>query len=179
MSSVAPKNNNASDQQTKTGPPSSDGTSYPEQRHAGQVGYGPNYHTGPTLEEKVAGLKEELMGKVTRSPARVQHGRELLSGEERRKKLSDEPNPFTAANKDDHETKSPARLPGPSVGVSSSTVPSNSTVSAINLDRPSSGPDQNPQFHSGYPPRPNPSGMGTHDAHVQSQGEAVDRVKYI
>ncbi|KAJ3504154.1 hypothetical protein NLJ89_g8085 [Agrocybe chaxingu] len=145
MSSVTPKNNNASDQQPNTGSPSRDGTSYPEQRHAGRVGYGPNYHTGPTLEEKVAGLKEEFIGKVTRSPARVQHGRELLSGEERRKKLSvdaseylfashllliygqDEPNPFTAANKDDHDANYPGRSSGPSVGVSSSTVPSNSS----------------------------------------------------
>ncbi|KAF8905086.1 hypothetical protein CPB84DRAFT_1960637 [Gymnopilus junonius] len=39
--------------------------SYPEQKHAGKVGYGPNYHSGATLEDKIEGLKDELKGKIT------------------------------------------------------------------------------------------------------------------
>ncbi|PPQ64570.1 hypothetical protein CVT26_001968 [Gymnopilus dilepis] len=76
---------------------------YPEQKHAGAVGYGPNYRAGPTLEEKIEGLKDELKGKITRKPELVQHGKEILSGEERRKKLTgeDEPNPFQSVDEDE------------------------------------------------------------------------------
>jgi len=38
----------------------------------------------------VKGLKEELKGKITHKPDLVEHGRELRSGEERRKKLTGE-----------------------------------------------------------------------------------------
>jgi hypothetical protein len=40
------------------------------------------------LEDRVIGLKEELIGKVTRNPERVRHGHEVLTGEEKRKKLT-------------------------------------------------------------------------------------------
>ena len=33
------------------------------------------------------GLKEELIGKITHNPERYQHGKKVLTGEERRKKL--------------------------------------------------------------------------------------------
>ena len=33
------------------------------------------------------GFKEELIGKITHNPERYQHGKEVLTGEERRKKL--------------------------------------------------------------------------------------------
>ncbi|PPQ69184.1 hypothetical protein CVT24_000032 [Panaeolus cyanescens] len=81
----------------------------PPQLHAGKVGYGPNYRTGPTLEEKVVGLKEELLGKVTHNKERIRHGHEVRSGEEKRKKMSgeDEPNPFAGAE-EDHSLESPA-----------------------------------------------------------------------
>ncbi|KDR78954.1 hypothetical protein GALMADRAFT_64291 [Galerina marginata CBS 339.88] len=71
-------------------PPSNGGSDYPEQLHAGKVGYGPNYRAGPSLEDKIQGLKEELKGKVTHKPDLVQHGREVMSGEEKRKKLTGE-----------------------------------------------------------------------------------------
>ncbi|KAF9526346.1 hypothetical protein CPB83DRAFT_857942 [Crepidotus variabilis] len=85
----------------------------PEQKHVGKVGYGPNYHAGPTLEDKVGGLKEELLGKIQRKPERIEHGHEIRSGEERRKKLTgdDQTNPFKAqedakkANEDQEESK--------------------------------------------------------------------------
>ncbi|KAF9048559.1 hypothetical protein BJ165DRAFT_1526003 [Panaeolus papilionaceus] len=81
----------------------------PPQLHAGKVGYGPNYRAGPTLEEKVAGLKEELLGKVTHNKERVHHGHEIRTGEEKRKKMTgeDEPNPFSGAE-EDHSLQSPA-----------------------------------------------------------------------
>ncbi|KIM40576.1 hypothetical protein M413DRAFT_446010 [Hebeloma cylindrosporum] len=77
----------------------------PAQRHAGKVGLGPNYHAGPTLEDKVVGVKEEVLGKITHKPERIQHGHEVLTGEERRKKLTgeDEPNPFQDKSGDEEE----------------------------------------------------------------------------
>lgn len=68
---------------------------YPPQLHTGKVGYGPNYHPDPTLGEKWTGLKEEVKGKVKHNPEEVQHGKELRSGElkrrEREADLSDDP----------------------------------------------------------------------------------------
>ncbi|KAH8834889.1 hypothetical protein DL96DRAFT_1422630, partial [Flagelloscypha sp. PMI_526] len=58
---------------------------YPEMHHAGKVGYGPNYHHGPTTADKVTGLKEEVFGKIKRSPELVQHGKDLKSGDLARK----------------------------------------------------------------------------------------------
>ncbi|KAG5637278.1 hypothetical protein H0H81_005172 [Sphagnurus paluster] len=72
-----------------------DQTEYPEQRHAGKVGYGPAYHTGPTLGDKIKGFEEEIKGKLTRNPALVQHGKELISGElkakERERDMNEDP----------------------------------------------------------------------------------------
>ncbi|KAF8802503.1 hypothetical protein BYT27DRAFT_7172964 [Phlegmacium glaucopus] len=64
--------------------------SLPEQRHAGKVGYGPTFTTGPTLGDKIMGLKEEIAGKLTRNPEKVKHGHDILTGEEKRKKLTGE-----------------------------------------------------------------------------------------
>lgn len=106
QSSNAPKSPSGSASQSQA-PPDED-VSYPEQKHAGKVGYGPNYRKTPvrcvllsachsstyycpkTLEEKIEGLKDELKGKVTRKPELVEHGRQILSGEEKRKKLTGE-----------------------------------------------------------------------------------------
>lgn len=43
-----------------------------------------------TLADKIQGLKYEIKGKITGNPDLVQHGREVKSGEERRKKLTGE-----------------------------------------------------------------------------------------
>ncbi|TEB14350.1 hypothetical protein FA13DRAFT_1782603 [Coprinellus micaceus] len=58
---------------------------YPPQLHTGKVGYGPNYHMEPTLGEKYEGLKEEVKGKVKRNPEQVQHGKDMISGESKRR----------------------------------------------------------------------------------------------
>ncbi|XP_006456032.1 hypothetical protein AGABI2DRAFT_121930 [Agaricus bisporus var. bisporus H97] len=70
--------------------------SYPTQRHAGKVGYGPTYHEGPTLADKVAGYKKELHGKIARKPQLVKEGHEKITGEAKRRERegSDEKQPF-------------------------------------------------------------------------------------
>ncbi|EPQ52589.1 hypothetical protein GLOTRDRAFT_112017 [Gloeophyllum trabeum ATCC 11539] len=67
---------------------------YPEQRHAGAVGYGPEYHKGATLGDKMSGLTEEVKGKVTRKPDVVEHGREMRTGQLKQKSLEDDEDPF-------------------------------------------------------------------------------------
>ncbi|EMD36283.1 hypothetical protein CERSUDRAFT_95623 [Gelatoporia subvermispora B] len=59
--------------------------SYPEQRHAGAVGYGPDYQKGATMGDKIDGYEEELKGKILRKPDLVQHGREMRTGELKKK----------------------------------------------------------------------------------------------
>ncbi|KAK0444246.1 uncharacterized protein EV420DRAFT_1648940 [Desarmillaria tabescens] len=69
---------------------------YPEQKHAGKVGYGPQYRPGPTFADKVTGLKEEVKGKITGNQGLVQEGHERRTGELKRKeKEADMNDPFS------------------------------------------------------------------------------------
>ncbi|KAJ4467110.1 hypothetical protein C8R41DRAFT_871485 [Lentinula lateritia] len=88
--------------------PSSSPESYPEQHHAGAVGYGPNYRQGASLGDKLTGLKEELKGKVTKNPGLVEHGKEMKSGELKKKEEEEDMNnldPFGTADDDDEKKK--------------------------------------------------------------------------
>ncbi|KAJ7768273.1 hypothetical protein B0H16DRAFT_1519218 [Mycena metata] len=60
---------------------------YPEQKHAGAVGFGPNYHQTPGFLDKVTGLKEEMKGKVTRNPDLAAKGHDRMTGELKKKEL--------------------------------------------------------------------------------------------
>ncbi|KAJ4478613.1 hypothetical protein C8J55DRAFT_399473, partial [Lentinula edodes] len=71
-------------------PSTNSSESYPEQHHAGAVGYGPNYRQGPSLTDKLSGLKEELKGKVTKNPGLVEHGKEMKTGELKRREQEDD-----------------------------------------------------------------------------------------
>ncbi len=44
---------------------------------------------GQTLGDKIIGLKDEVAGKITRNPEKVQHGKEQKSGELKRKQLEE------------------------------------------------------------------------------------------
>ena len=91
---------------------------YPPQRHAGAVGYGPEYGKGAvcmlsvetstqdlnarlqSTGDKLEGLKEEMKGKVLHKPDLVQHGHDLRTGELKRKQMENDvrinPNRFHA-----------------------------------------------------------------------------------
>ncbi|KAF8150725.1 hypothetical protein B0H34DRAFT_801654 [Crassisporium funariophilum] len=146
---------------------SNDSSDMPVQRHAGQVGYGPNYHAGPTLEDKIMGLKEELEGKITRNPERVHHGHDILSGEDRRKKLTgaDEKNPFENAKEDNSKDKgiNQAKPPSGTTDQGAPTAPAAKQNSDKALKE---------QAATVAP-------QGTRDAQVQRQGGAVDQMKNI
>ncbi|KAG6864663.1 hypothetical protein C0991_008000 [Blastosporella zonata] len=111
MSSANPSTN-ATDSPSDSGRAStgSNTTAYPPQRHAGKVGYGPAYHTGPSLGDKIKGYEEELKGHLTHNHALTEHGRELVSGEMKRKEHEQEMNdsgPF--AHPEQNEKKSGAK----------------------------------------------------------------------
>ncbi|KJA21752.1 hypothetical protein HYPSUDRAFT_67450 [Hypholoma sublateritium FD-334 SS-4] len=75
---------------------------YPTQRHAGKVGYGPNYNTSASVFDKVEGLAEEVAGKVTRNPKLVSEGHEKHTGESKKKKLlgeEEDDSPFESKSK--------------------------------------------------------------------------------
>ncbi|TRM59022.1 hypothetical protein BD626DRAFT_174441 [Schizophyllum amplum] len=81
---------------TETAPPNNE--SYPEQKHAGTVGYGPAFHIGPTTGDKMAGLKETAKGKLTGNHDLVRQGKERRTGElqKREQESEDQDNPFGA-----------------------------------------------------------------------------------
>ncbi|KAH7890438.1 hypothetical protein F5I97DRAFT_1782375, partial [Phlebopus sp. FC_14] len=58
---------------------------YPPQRHAGAVGLGPEYGKGTGFGETLAGLQEQIKGKILRKPELVEHGRERRTGELKKK----------------------------------------------------------------------------------------------
>lgn len=130
LSSQSPDAQNATNGKPVNGPaPTEPEGGYPEQKHAGAVGYGPEYgrmHQAvsqtckpvkdrqlisiipQTAIEKFEGLKEQLVGKVTHNADKAEHGRELRTGELKRKQqqendvrrvcpLPPEPRSFTVA----------------------------------------------------------------------------------
>jgi hypothetical protein len=89
-------NTNTADSTETTDLNPSNNDDYPEQRHAGALGYGPNYHrrtvsnkhkvlsfgrhshrcvNNQSAGEKFQGIKEQLKGKIMGKPDLVEHGR--------------------------------------------------------------------------------------------------------
>jgi hypothetical protein len=81
---------------TEVAPPP--GEEYPPQKHAGAVGYGPEYGEGAGLGDKFDGFKEQLKGKMTGNQDLVQHGKELQTGELKKKQLEGGVRSATSAN---------------------------------------------------------------------------------
>ncbi|KAJ7596043.1 hypothetical protein C8J56DRAFT_923898 [Mycena floridula] len=81
------KPNGTSGEGENTGAP--DG-GYPEQLHAGKVGYGPNYRQGAGFLDKVGGAKEQVIGKLTRNPDKAAHGHDKMTGHLKEKELEED-----------------------------------------------------------------------------------------
>ncbi|KAF7313851.1 Calmodulin-like protein [Mycena chlorophos] len=64
-----------------------DAAEYPEQRHAGAVGFGPNYHAQPGFLDKLTAAKETVTGKVTRNPELAEKGHDRWTGALKQKEL--------------------------------------------------------------------------------------------
>ncbi|KAG6875528.1 hypothetical protein C0993_008783 [Termitomyces sp. T159_Od127] len=106
MSSSSISSNN-SDNLSESADPAI-GTVYPPQRHAGKVGYGPQYHLGPTFGEKVKGYEEELKGHLTHNHELVEHGKMMVSGELKRREREHDMksnSPFEKPEKKDENHK--------------------------------------------------------------------------
>ncbi|SCV69977.1 BQ2448_1371 [Microbotryum intermedium] len=71
-------------------------TEYPEQKHAGKVGLGPNYKVHPTTSDKIEGQKDILIGKITGNEEKVQEGVDKKTGDkwEKEKAKDDAEDPF-------------------------------------------------------------------------------------
>ncbi|KAG8905445.1 hypothetical protein FRB99_008942 [Tulasnella sp. 403] len=87
-------------------------TEYPEQKHAGKVGYGPNYaetRGKVTLSEKMEGLKAEMKGKMTHNEKLMQKGHDKRTGQAKHREVEEGNNPgaFANAKEDDTEDKNP------------------------------------------------------------------------
>ncbi|KAF8505225.1 hypothetical protein JB92DRAFT_2965732 [Gautieria morchelliformis] len=84
--------NTAQTSTTTNDPPTEhfDDARYPEQRHAGAVGYGPEYLShhhakdGATLGDKITGVTEQVVGKITRKPKLVKKGHDKETGEQKK-----------------------------------------------------------------------------------------------
>ncbi|KAF7324710.1 Calmodulin-like protein [Mycena kentingensis (nom. inval.)] len=61
---------------------------YPPQKHAGAVGYGPNWHAKPGFSDKVTAMKEQVFGKVTGNAELSAKGHDRWTGELRQKELA-------------------------------------------------------------------------------------------
>ncbi|KAI0646320.1 hypothetical protein C8Q79DRAFT_661102 [Trametes meyenii] len=99
--------------------PQGDQNAYPEQRHAGAVGYGPEYGKGVSTGDKLTGYKEEVKGKILRKPDLVEHGRELRTGELKKKQQEEDFDPFGTAGGDDDSQGGGAGLQKQSSGAGS------------------------------------------------------------
>ncbi|KAJ7088619.1 hypothetical protein C8R44DRAFT_892684 [Mycena epipterygia] len=103
-------------------------STYPEQKHAGVVGYGPNYNKGAGFVDKITGLKEELKGKVTKNPELVSKGHDRMTGELKHKELDEDAakDPFAAPDdkKSEAEESTTNGTPAPTPSQASTTTTS-------------------------------------------------------
>ncbi|KAF7303804.1 Calmodulin-like protein [Mycena indigotica] len=84
---------------------------YPEQRHAGAVGYGPNFHQKPGFLDKITSVKEQVVGKATRNPELVEKGHDRWTGELKQKELDADAaeDPFANPDEDKEQKQQPER----------------------------------------------------------------------
>jgi len=140
-------------------PTGAQGGEYPEQRHAGAVGYGPEYARGVTTGDKLEGFKEEAKGKILRKPDLVQHGKELRTGELKKKKEEEDQSPFQTADADDNRA-----------GASSDSLPKNDENAPTSMPpgvHDTSHPTEQGRMQQAATVAPE----GTDDARSQSAGE--------
>ncbi|KAJ7901580.1 hypothetical protein B0H13DRAFT_2027590 [Mycena leptocephala] len=78
---------------------------YPEQKHAGAVGYGPNYNQGAGFLDKVTGLKEQVKGKVSHNPELAARGHDHMTGELKHKELEEDAAADPFANPEEKKAK--------------------------------------------------------------------------
>jgi len=98
--------NGSHDQPSESAAPHVD---YPEQKHAGAAGYGPHYaetqghEVHVTMGDRFTGIKDEIKGKLTKNEGLVQEGRDIRTGEVKRRAFEKENNPHAKVDPKDSE----------------------------------------------------------------------------
>ncbi|CCM01770.1 uncharacterized protein FIBRA_03837 [Fibroporia radiculosa] len=120
MASVDPTASPAPSNHSATG---AEGSEYPEQKHAGAVGLGPEYGRGATTGDKLQGFQEQIKGKILRKPDVAQHGKDLRTGElKRRQQQEDDDNLFEKSQQEKEQNERDSTSPAPESDDNKSTA---------------------------------------------------------
>ncbi|KAJ7267401.1 hypothetical protein C8J57DRAFT_1469628 [Mycena rebaudengoi] len=131
---------------------------YPEQKHAGKVGLGPNFSDKPGLSDKIVGLKEQVIGKLTKNPELATHGHDLKTGELKKKE------------RDADAASDPFSNPDEKKGSETSMPPQSATTHSTSTTE-GSGPDtHSTEKHNGHTGGHKPT--ASDKTLAQTQGEA-------
>jgi len=142
----------------------------PEQKHAGKVGFGPDYanQTRATMGEKVQGFKEEIKGKLTKNPELVKTGHERRTGEiKQREHDASEQEAFNAGDEKKEQKPASESTPENTVKTENTSEPTKpSPAFATNGAAPSADaqPSATTKSHSGATTTSGPSATNTQPA---------------
>jgi len=168
---------------------------YPPQLHAGAVGLGPEYGKGASGGDKLTGWKEEIAGKIMRNPEKVQHGKDMRTGELKKKEKDDDSNnPFANAG-DKKDKKDKRESEDQDKSKSDSSQPQSQTNADINTSSPDPRTQNADKQMGAAPPSveaqtgPNEKAAkeqaattapeGTSEAEIQRKGENTHADKQI
>ncbi|EMD36282.1 hypothetical protein CERSUDRAFT_74298 [Gelatoporia subvermispora B] len=153
---------------------------YPEQRHAGAVGYGPEYGKGASTGDKFEGYKTELKGKILKKPDLVQHGHEMRTGELKKKALEGGMDPFGQAKDDDPNQSESQEKQSSEQGRSDtgSGVPKSDTHQT-SAHPPSVEDTSHPTEQGRQEQAATVSPEGSADAEVQRRGDQTENTRYM
>ncbi|TFK37099.1 hypothetical protein BDQ12DRAFT_713724 [Crucibulum laeve] len=139
---------------------------YPVQRHAGKVGYGPNYNISASISDRVTGIVEEVRGKITKNPELVRHGHAVFTGEEKRKHM------LGQASRDDNDKRVNAdKMKEPPSAIPVRSNPDTQRVGAGVAEKIST--NNSKEQAAGVAPK---SMLAMEQARVQKKGGAVEHV---
>ncbi|KAH9475894.1 hypothetical protein JR316_0011455 [Psilocybe cubensis] len=152
-----------------SGPDSESSSVYPVQRHAGKVGYGPNFASGAGLVDRLTGLATEIKGKATHNPAMVHHGHEIFTGEAKRKKILgiDDPDPAFDTGRDSKKKSSGPTTSNPPTGTVASGADPNAPNAPSSASVTRSSKEHVPEAINLAGPE-----------HVSDMGSSVEHLKH-
>ncbi|KAH8103405.1 hypothetical protein BXZ70DRAFT_727875 [Cristinia sonorae] len=151
---------------------------YPEQKHAGAVGLGPEYGKGASGGDKLTGWKEEIEGKILHNPAKAQHGKDMRTGElKKRQKEEDDKKPFAGTGDDDKDKE---KDKGDAQTNSGKPDPRTQNANSQSGGAPPSieantGPNEKAAKEQAATTAPE----GTAEADAQRKGESVDQDRQV
>jgi len=103
-------------------------STYPEQKHAGAVGYGPNYNQGAGFLDKITGVKDQVKGKVTHNPELAAKGHDRMTGELKHKELEEDAKSDPFADPDQKKQKAKPEQAATTDGTDPESDPAKNTA---------------------------------------------------